>query len=198
MTRAVLPTLVFAVLLGACAPATPSPVPPSPAPPATLDPAKELRLRPLQLLKLEPGSECPRAHARQVNPAFGIAIGDGPAYAAGFSNDGVLQLAFPPATETPFYGSEWSGAKVLWFIDPGYSGPLLIRGGRLDGSEQMRFDTGANPPDELMIGASPAGESPDWRSQATYTRLSAPGCYMYQVDGTSFTETIFFEARAGS
>ncbi len=187
--------LVLALLLVACAPRAAAPTA-SPIPLHTLDPASQLANRPLQLIKLEPGATCPRAHARQVNPDFGIAIGDGPAYAAGFTADGVLNLSFPAPTETPFYGSEWSGAKVLWIVDSTYQGPLLIRGGRLDGSDQVRFENGAEPPSQLSLPAAPASGTSDWRSLPSYTRLRSPGCYMYQVDGLSFTETIIFEARA--
>src|SRR5512140_739937 len=182
------------LVLAACAPeraaATATPVALH-----TLDPGSQLSNRPVQLMKLESGAECPRAHARQVNANFGPAIGDGPAYAAGFEADGVLNVSFPAATETPFYGSEWSGAKVLWIVAPTYAGPLLIRGGRLDGPGPIGFETGSVPPFELRIEAAPAG-STDWRNQPSYTRLRSPGCYMYQVDGLNFTETIIFEAKA--
>ncbi len=187
---------LLGLLITACAflaPATPAP---TPTPPATPDPASQLRGRKLQLLKLEPGTACPRAHGRQVAPESGIAIGDGPVYAAGFSADGVLAVPFPAPADSPFSGSVWSGAKVVWFIDPSYRGPVLIRGGRLDGKEQVRFETGADPAAELWIDAAPGNSTSGWRNQPSYTRLSAPGCYLYQADGTGFTETIIFEARA--
>ncbi len=183
--------LMLALLLASCAPAPAAPTA-TPAPSPTLDPAAKVSARPLQLIKMEAGAECPRAHPRQVNANFGAAIGDGPAYAAGFDPSGILNVSFPAPTETPFYGSEWSGAKVLWLIDPAYRGPVLVRGGRLDGSGQLGFDTGDQPPTELWI--QPA--SADWRSLPSYTRLRSPGCYMYQVDGLNFTETIIFEAKA--
>ena len=186
--------LMLALLLAACAPA-PAAATATPVPLHTLDPASQLSSRPLQLLNLEPGSECPRAHPRLVNPAFDPAIGEGPAYAAGFGSDGILNVSFPAPTETPFYGSEWSGAKVLWFVDPAYRGPILIRGGRLDGSGPLRFETGAEPLPDLRLDPLSSGSS-DWRSRESYTRLRAPGCYMYQVDGLSFTETIIFEAKS--
>ncbi len=184
--------LALALWLAACAPPGP-PLVASPGVLHTPDPADELRSRPLQLIKIEAGSQCPSAHPRQVNPDYGVAVGEGPVYAAGFGNDGVLSITFPAPTETPFYGSAWSGTKVLWFVDPAYQGPVLIRGGQLDGPNSVRFNTGADLPSELWIDA--AGSS-NWRSQATYTRLRLPGCYMYQVDGTNFTETIIFEAKA--
>src|SRR5512142_2129764 len=103
---AVRPLIVsLALCLAACAPA-PLAATATPVPMHTLDPASQLSNRPVKLLKLEAGAECPRAHARQVHADFGPALGDGPAYAAGFSADGILNVSFPAATETPFYGSE--------------------------------------------------------------------------------------------
>ncbi len=189
--------LVAVFILAGCAPAPAAPTA-TPVPLHTLDPASELSNRPVQLIKLESGAECPRAHPGQVNPDFGPAIGDGPAYAVGFTADGVLNVSFPAATETPFFGSEWSGAKVLWIVNPTYTGPLLIRGGRLDGSGQIGFETGTEPPFELRLPTptAPSSSTSGWRNFPSYTRLRSPGCYMYQVDGLDFTETIIFEAKA--
>jgi len=189
--------LIVIFILAGCAPAPSAPTT-SPLPLHTLDPAVNLKNRPVQLLKLEPGTQCPRAHPRQVNLDFGPAIGDGPAYAAGFDGNGILNISFPAGTETPFYGSEWSGAKVLWIVDPVYRGPLLIRGGRMDGSGQVRFENGSEPPSELWLPSptAPSSTTSGWRSFPSYTRLRSPGCYMYQVDGLTFTETIIFEAKA--
>jgi hypothetical protein len=58
----------------------------------------------------------------------------------------------------------------------------------------MRFETGMEPAPELRIEASATANG--WRNQPSYTRLEAPGCYMYQVDGLNFSEAIIFEARA--
>ncbi len=188
-------TILLVLFLSACTPALSQAVP-SPAPlAASADPAAQLSLRRLQLLKLESGAQCPRAHARQVARAYGVALGDGPAYATGFSNDSILQINLTAPTESPFYGNEWSGAKVLWFIDPAYRGPILIRGGQLDGPDRLRFDMGAEPASEIAIAAA-AGSSSEWRSIPSYVRLRSPGCYMIQVDGLNFTEAIIFEAHA--
>ena len=189
--------LAIALLLAACAPRAPALPTSTPAPTATATPDATalLRKRPLQLLKLEAGSPCPRLHARQVAPNYGIALGDGPVYAAGFTADGILGMRFPPPTETPFYGSPWSGAMIVWFIDPAYGGPVLIRGGRLDAPGEIRFDNGPNPPSQLWIDTASPVASQDWRNVAAYARLSSPGCYMVQVDGLGFTEAIIFEAQ---
>jgi hypothetical protein len=95
----------------------------------------------------------------------------------------------------------WGGQRVLWFVAPAYEGPVLIRGRRLDGRDPVRFERGDNPPAELRIGAHESGRWPigtttdaGQRYRRSYTRIRAPGCYAYQVDGTSFSYTIVFRA----
>lgn len=87
---------------------------------------------------------------------------------------------------------------MLWFVHPRYRGPILIRGRQLDGPHFVRFDRGSKPSAELRI--SP-GESVAWsrqvegsRGRPSYTRLRAPGCYAYQIDGTTFSRVIVFRA----
>jgi hypothetical protein len=38
----------------------------------------------------------------------------------------------------------------------------------------------------------------DARYRPSYTRLRGPGCYAYQVDGTSFSRVVVFRADWGS
>jgi hypothetical protein len=45
--------------------------------------------------------------------------------------------------------------------------------------------------------AGSPGEEPGWREWPSYIYVPAPGCFGYQVDGTSFSEVIVFEARIG-
>ena len=42
----------------------------------------------------------------------------------------------------------------------------------------------------------PTEREKGWASWVTSTRVREPGCYAYQVDGTSFSEVIVFEAVA--
>jgi hypothetical protein len=155
--------------------------------------------RPLHLPALVPGAACP---VSQVDPnvdfsSFGIAagIGSGPAYPVGLAS-GTLTLA--PAVN--FNSKLWGGQKVLWFVLPSYTGPLLIRGGRLDPpGGVVRFERGNVPPKLLLIDratAVPGGVSPPTgtRYRPSYTRLKAPGCYAYQVDGATFSEIVVFRA----
>jgi hypothetical protein len=90
-----------------------------------------------------------------------------------------------------FIGSAWSGARVTWSAASGYSGPVLIRGRQLDGSHAVGFGEGHVPYDELQLAAGGPRQWP------TLTRVRAPGCYAYQIDGTSFSSVLVFKATTG-
>jgi hypothetical protein len=153
---------------------------------------------------VSPGAPCPVSVVGRFNFAnygVGKGIGAGPAYPIGFTQPGsVLDFAYPPSANTEFAGSVWGGQKVLWFVAPGYRGPVLIRGGRLDARDTLRFERGKIPPAELRIpsGASlngnPGVDDRGQRYRPSYTRLRAPGCYAYQIDGTTFSRVIVFRA----
>jgi hypothetical protein len=157
--------------------------------------------RPLHLPHIAPGGTCPVSGIDRRIPfvrRFGVGpgIGKGPAYPIGLSA-GVLQLA--PATN--FDSTAWAGQKVLWFVLPSYRGPVLIRGARIDGPGRVRFDRGDVPPLSIRIGRYPTGGSPTspvppkgTRFRASYTRVRGPGCYAYQIDGTTFSRIVVFRA----
>ncbi len=181
-------------LVGCQSPFAQSPSPtPSPTPTATPEPDDwtALRQRPLHLPSLAAGAACPVDHAHQVTPQFGPGVGTGPAYAVLFGDvagagDGVLGIA--PASN--FNSAEWGGQKVLWYMRPDQYEPILVRGHQLDGPNELRFERGDVPPIEDAFKAGPG-----WTGVATYTRVRAPGCYAYQVDGPDFTEVIVFLAQ---
>ena len=151
---------------------------------------------PLHLPKLAPGAPCPVSQP----PAgvdfgsyhVGQGIGDGPAFPLGMP-DGTLRIA-PPRN---FRSKAWGGQKVLWFVLPSYTGPVLIRGARLDGPGLVRFEIGNVPPAQLLITrgtATPNGETTAARYRPSYTRLKGAGCYAYQVDGVGFSTVVVFRA----
>jgi hypothetical protein len=157
--------------------------------------------RPLRIPRLERGQRCPVARLRPTSPAFARGLGDGPVYPLGFGKGGVLRFEYPPPPNTLFAGSEWGGQKILWVSDPKYEGPILIRGRQLDGPHEVRFQEGLEPVRELRLleaTASTVESGPDWREFPSYTRLRAPGCYAYQVDGTDFSDVIVFRAVVSS
>jgi hypothetical protein len=167
------------------------------------EPWPKLR-RPLHLPQLATGAPCPVSSVGRTDFArYGVAkgIGPGPVYPVGFAQPGsVLTFVYPPDPNSEFAGSSWSGQKVLWFVVPSYRGPVLIRGRRLDAADVVRFERGKLPPAELRIPAgtslvgNPGVTDRGQRYRPSYTRLRAPGCYAYQIDGTTFSRVIVFQA----
>jgi hypothetical protein len=131
----------------------------------------------------------PRVQWRRINIFGGWGIGRGPVYPGLGSQSGLIF-----ATPDTQYGGPWFGAKVFWYVLPSYRGPVLIRGRRLDGSESMRFNGGKLPAPELRIApgetVSWAGQPAGSRGLASGVRVTAPGCYAFQIDGTSFSRTV--------
>ena len=39
-----------------------------------------------------------------------------------------------------YAGTGWPGMKVIWRLSPAYAGPVLLRGARIDGPGELRFD----------------------------------------------------------
>jgi hypothetical protein len=151
--------------------------------------------RALRLPTLAEGEKCPVSPQRSVSPAFGPALGEGPVYPVGIP-DGLLQFIYPPVKTQLWYPTDWGGQKVLWVADPSYDGAILIRGGRIDAPGRLGFGGESQP--EWALSFGPGGGLGAWRQFATYTRLKAPGCYAYQVDGEGFRTIIVFEAAVFS
>jgi hypothetical protein len=148
-----------------------------------------LRQRPMSLPTIAPGSSCPTTTGRPVAPDFGPAIGEGPLFAAGMGTEVAADLT--SATEE----GGWYYVKVLWIAESSFSGPALVRGRQLDGSNELRFDRGSPLPVELKLHTNDALRAASgWRNWPTYTRLRAPGCYAFQVDTVTATQVIVFKA----
>lgn len=149
--------------------------------------------RPLTTPTISSTSACPTAAPKgdlRRRGWAGPAWGPGPAYPVGLGDGPVLHYLDPIPRSSEFFGSAWFGNKVLWFIDrKTYRGPVLIRGRQLDGPSLLRFERGRIPPRELRLSATT-------RENPSYTRVRAPGCYAYQVDGLGFSYTIVFRARS--
>ncbi len=188
----------FLWLLVAC---SSSPVPPAPSAIVTTPTnptgdavAKTLEQRPLHIPRIEAGSPCPTTPVKRVDAKFGLAQGNGPAYAT-IGADKITSHAIFYYVDAEHFGTDaqankgWGGQKVLWFINPSYRGLVLIRGRQLDGSHEVRF----NQLDRQLLLDSSFGGTP-WFNMPTYTRLQAPGCYAYQVDGIEFSYLIIFQA----
>jgi hypothetical protein len=129
--------------------------------------------RPLHLPQLAAGASCP------------VSAGSGP----------VRPIGSAELSVSPFIDSSWQGGRVTWASASSYTGPVLIRGGRLGATGAVGFGAGHVPVDALQLLApgmgapTPPGGGREWPS---FTRVQAPGCYGYQVDGTAFSEVIVF------
>ena len=147
--------------------------------------------RPLHLPTLAPGAACPVTAPRPIVTWSGPGIGPGPVYSIGYSPAGNISWAGSQSVDGWFY------VKILWLTAPG-TGPILIRGGQLDGTNPLGFGSDPVSASELVLQASDAvgvsGATPGWLSYVAYTAIRAPGCYAYQVDTGSGSETIPFEA----
>ena len=157
-------------------------------------------LRPLHLPHVASGAACPTAAApRRVTDSLGPMVGGGPAYAiSAFAHGTVLPFAYPPPKSSVFAGSAWGGEKVFWAVSPGYHGPVLVRGGQLDGTAQIGFGTSKVPYSQLEFQPSRGDPSlGGWRGYPALTRLHQQGCYGWQIDGTTFSEVIVFKAVIG-
>ncbi|MGH2560297.1 MAG: hypothetical protein ACRDJH_14635 [Thermomicrobiales bacterium] len=152
--------------------------------------------RPLHLPEVAGGAACPRSEGKFVAPFVGLALGSGPVFAT-FSFIGAVNLDPRNATD-----DGWYVTKVLWWTRPPESDqPILIRGRRIDGPGEMRFQYGveADRMSELRLGApgGTAADAPGWSHWGTGIFVRTPGCYAYQVDRADFSEVIVFEAVAG-
>ena len=150
-----------------------------------------LKERPLRFDDLKEHTSCPLSVALSEDQWSALA-GPGPAYAV---MDPTIGLGLEPSTSE----GGWFYSKVLWVVKDDYEGPVLIRGGQLDGDGEVRFGTGPSPDQDMWL--PPADESVTsgtqgpWRDFPSFTRLSKPGCYAWQVDGISFSYLIVFSAH---
>ena len=153
--------------------------------------------RPLALPRVAPGGACPVTHgARYANGQFGgIALGEGPVQPLLVPNgDRGVSAALRGVLRFRPGDDGWHQLKTLWFSTPGYQGPVLIRGRRLDGTNPVVF--GEAP--DLMDPQLPPGPTVNgrngYREWPGATWLRSPGCYGWQVDGLGFTRVHVFQA----
>ncbi|MBA3735614.1 MAG: hypothetical protein H0W90_10535 [Actinobacteria bacterium] len=167
-----------------------------------------LERRPLHIPGLATGEACPTTEQSGVLAASGIeapfdsfpAWGSGPAFptALGRGPRPLLTFEYPPLPGSVWEGSGWGGRKNIWVVADSYRGPVLVRGRQLDGPNDVRFENGRpgftdatrqHPRLELRL------LGPETHGNPATTRLRAPGCYAFQVDGAVFSYLIVFEAR---
>ncbi len=151
------------------------------------DPWAKLR-RPLHLPALKSG-RCPVTSAGLVAPGITLAQGHGPVFPVDAYPSLTFSLLARPGQV--WYPSEWSGQKTMWIAQPKFTGRVLVRGHELGGINQVGFGPARTPAGELHLQIK---GSRSWWTAATYTRLRAPGCYAWQIDGPTFSRVVVFRA----
>jgi hypothetical protein len=133
---------------------------------------------------------CRTSPARRVPGMTDPVIGRGPVTLGGVGPGAVVPVKA---------STEGTGGSFLYLVaSPRYSGPLLVRGARIDGPGAIRFDQqpalGAGgirtfgEPREMHL---PRGRG--LRAWGVTLEFSRAGCYALQVDGTGLHEQIVFE-----
>lgn len=128
----------------------------------------------------------------------------GPVYAGLPGIPRILTLSLPgPGSSTE--SRPWVEALITWVGKRRYRGPVLVRGGRLDGQGRIGFGGGTSPEFELRL---PAGTWADagtggrdrsvsgWRIAKVESRFRSAGCYAFQVDGRKFSYALPFQVFA--
>jgi len=88
----------------------------------------------------------------------------------------------------------WYGLKTDWTISPRYSGWVVVRGKQLDGSGPIAV-LGDATVGAIVIPPGPTANTfAGWREQPSGAYVKGPGCYGFQVDGSSFSEHIVVKA----
>jgi hypothetical protein len=93
--------------------------------------------------------------------------------------------------------------KTVWVLLDGVQGPVLLRGGRVDGAGKLMFSGNrANPSERGLTLSSDGGVSATFyenvvdrgTNDAFYVYPATAGCYAMQVDGPSFEDVIVITA----
>lgn len=93
--------------------------------------------------------------------------------------------------------------KTVWVLVDGAHGPVLFRGGRVDGAGTLMFSGNPADPSERGVNlSSDGGVSASFyenvidrgTSDAFYVYPATAGCYAMQVDGPSFEDVIVITA----
>ena len=90
--------------------------------------------------------------------------------------------------------SGWYGVTTHWLVKPSYSGWVIVRAQQLDASAPVAAlgEAGIGP---VVI---PPGPTPNtfrgWRQQPSGTYVKGPGCFGFQIDGSTFQEHLILRA----
>ena len=132
-------------------------------------------------------------------------LGRGPVHPVFRAVPRILDLFSTDERSSP---RTWPSAEVLFVSEPDYHGPVLIRGRQMDGQGELAFGDRPTPAPELFLPQGGWNSARNrkvwdgrrlnlpegWRVELATIRIGANGCYALQLDGTSFSQVIKFEA----
>jgi hypothetical protein len=149
----------------------------------------KLAAHPLRLPSPTAGGPCPVTPTATPTSFLGPLAGAGPVYVTG------NRIYFSRAPDGHLF------AKIAWISRPDYKGPALIRGARIDATEDIHFERGAGPRQselrfEYDTGVRAAGSDEGWRFLPSLVALSGTGCYAFQIDGLDWSTTVIMDAIA--
>jgi hypothetical protein len=146
--------------------------------------------RPLRLPSVAGKQACPVTPGRNARNGyvFGLQFGSGPvSMIIGNRGDPGRGIAILGTTQLP----GWYALENVWLSGPGYQGPFMVRGQRLDEPGSVSFG-GSSPAMAAFVeppGADANTNGP-YRTPPGSIWIQEPGCYGFQIDGLSFSETI--------
>lgn len=190
-------TFVAVFAVAACTPAAVPHAASVESPPTPIS-WQTLQNRQIQLPALSADGSCPVGQLTQPDPShFGKALGADPVYAV---------------IDRSTIGAQVLN-KILWAIKPSYSGPVLIRGKKLEADSSLLFSVIGQAPvglqpaltlhangsdvalyTEMQLMTPGTSSGAPWRAWPSYTYPPEAGCYGWQADGSDFQLTIVIRA----
>ncbi len=157
-----------------------------------------LTSRPLHYPTLGPNGSCPTSPGKTFNNDLfgGVALGSGPVRVL-LADSGDLRHGHVNLFPSEVRG--WSALQTLWFAEPGYNGPFVVRAERIGRSAKVEVQPGRNGLEPgagpLLVSAGPTmNTAGGYRTVPGSTWVKSGGCYAWQVDGRNFSEVIVFDA----
>ncbi len=150
--------------------------------------------RPLHLPAVARGQSCPVTAGQNARNGYvgGLQFGTGPvSMIIGNRGDPGHGTVILGTTQLP----GWYALENVWLSGPGYQGPFMVRGQRLD--RPGAADFGGSSPDMAAFVEPPgpdANTNGPYRTPPGSIWVQHPGCYGFQIDGLSFSETIVIDA----
>ena len=167
--------------------------------PPSADELKRLNQRPFQFPTIHAGEPCPVSKgSRETVPHVGyifrsdsVFFGHGPTYfALLFLTDPTQNVAIVNLDNVFYRQGGLFSMQTPWVTRTDYSGPVLVRGQRLDGTGKLEGPK-LESPSRLRSHES------DWSFWPEGISVTGPGCYGIQVDTDRGTDVVVFKATGG-